>query len=499
MAEKRAGRATARSLADLAAKPRPKYSRFAPARLPLGQGEGKIEAAAVQEELSCEGHQVRRLGILGLAICFGLCSCAALNPKNWPVFSGQKGNKPPEQNTTLVPESPTSPPPPSPPGRTTSSQGSGILAGQVIDAYHQRRPYATIQVSLADGGEAPREVQTDAQGYFVVQGLKPGQRYKLVAKVRLGEKLLTGVTYATPPNVVVNIIVREDLSENESGHGPGNNAARKPEESGSPTASPQSWRPANTQGMDGNPWSPGRWGSAKGAGQSNGDGPATPAIPVGAPGPKPSPPPVSPRLEIPGRGLAPNIGSPAGSPMLKEVPAGPLVNSVPWPGAAAGPQRSATPQLLSVPGCRVVANRLEDFALFDLSGQAFHWREAPARLTLLDFWGTWCRPCLNSLPHLVDLQRRYGPRGLQVIGIAYEDGSPAEQQQRVNFVRQRLGLNYRVLLGQGDHCPVKNALAVHSFPTLILLDEQGNILWRTEGLDSSQLAQLENEIRRRLH
>jgi hypothetical protein len=55
------------------------------------------------------------------------------------------------------------------------------------------------------------------------------------------------------------------------------------------------------------------------------------------------------------------------------------------------------------------------------------------------------------------------------------------------------------LLGQGDHCPVKNALAVHSFPTLILLDEQGNILWRTEGLDSSQLAQLENEIRRRLH
>jgi hypothetical protein len=105
----------------------------------------------------------------------------------------------------------------------------------------------------------------------------------------------------------------------------------------------------------------------------------------------------------------------------------------------------------------------------------------------------------EQLPHLVDLQRRYGPRGLQVIGIAYEDGSPAEQQQRVNFVRQRLGLNYRVLLGQGDHCPVKNALAVHSFPTLILLDEQGNILWRTEGLDSSQLAQLENEIRRRLH
>jgi hypothetical protein len=99
----------------------------------------------------------------------------------------------------------------------------------------------------------------------------------------------------------------------------------------------------------------------------------------------------------------------------------------------------------------------------------------------------------------VELQRRYQAQGLQVIGIAYEDGPLAEQQQRVNFVRQRLGVNYQILLGAGDTCPLKQQLGVQMFPTLILVDAQGNILWRSEGLDSQQLAQLENEIRRRLN
>ncbi|GBD37156.1 Thiol-disulfide oxidoreductase ResA [bacterium HR36] len=371
-----------------------------------------------------------------------------------------------------------------------SQRGNGLLAGQVMDAYYQRRPYSLIQVSLADGGEAPREVQTDGQGYFVIQGLKPGQRYKLLAKSRLGERVLTGVTYATPPNVVVNIIVREDLQE-DAGQTPPANSVRRHDEPTQPVGNPQSWRvPANDVDK---PWAP--------AGLRH----STPTVPPLQPssGFSPSnPPPVVPPLVVP----APSVvgqknqsNTPIQPSANQTVPLAQFSNPVPWPGASPSKPEERPPAPLRVPGCRFLANRLDDFALLDVHGQPFYFRESPARLTILDFWGTWCRPCLLALPHLADLQRRYGSHGLQVIGIAYEDGSLAEQQQRVNFVRQRMGLNYRVLLGAGESCPVKQHFGVQSFPTVVLLDAQGNILWRSEGLDTQQLAQLEYEIRRRLN
>ncbi|MDW8223868.1 MAG: thioredoxin-like domain-containing protein [Gemmatales bacterium] len=419
-----------------------------------------------------------------------LSSCAALNPKNWPwPANGRLSRNPPEQNTTLTAPGSTPPPAPEPPARTMSQRGNGLLAGQVIDAYYQRQPHAAIQVALADGGDTPREVQTDHQGYFVIQGLTPGQRYKLLAKSRVGEKVLTGITFATPPNVVVNIIVREDLSE-ENKPAPPVNSARRPGDSAQPVGQPQSWQPPSA--TSDKPWAP----AALRPAQSE-----PPTWPP--PAERPASPPSAPPLVVPSPSLIgqkpQSHSSPPEQPSPANLPLAQLANPVPWPGVTVPQRAETTAAALTVPGCRVRANRVEDFALYELTGRPFRLREAPARLTLLDFWGTWCRPCLNALPHLVDLQRRYGSLGLQVIGIAYEDGTLTEQQQRINFVRQRFGVNYRILLGNGENCPVKQQLAVQSFPTLILLDGQGNILWRCEGLDSQQLAQLESEISRRLH
>jgi hypothetical protein len=102
------------------------------------------------------------------------------------------------------------------------------------------------------------------------------------------------------------------------------------------------------------------------------------------------------------------------------------------------------------------------------------------------------------MPYLIDLHRRYGPLGLEVVGIAYEDGTHEEQVQRINFVRLRQGVNYKLLLGQGNDCPVMTKLGVHEFPTLILVDASGEILWRGEGLSPQAKARLESEINQRL-
>jgi thiol-disulfide isomerase/thioredoxin len=136
-----------------------------------------------------------------------------------------------------------------------------------------------------------------------------------------------------------------------------------------------------------------------------------------------------------------------------------------------------------VPSCVILGNRLVNFALPDFYGKAWEWKaNRLGRIVLLDFWRTDCPPCLAAIGNLRALQAKYGPKGLEIIGIAAETkGTREEQRVRVATVCQTRNTNYRILLATGAGDPVLAHFAVQALPTLILLDEQGNILWRHEG------------------
>jgi thiol-disulfide isomerase/thioredoxin len=63
-------------------------------------------------------------------------------------------------------------------------------------------------------------------------------------------------------------------------------------------------------------------------------------------------------------------------------------------------------------------------------------------VVLLDFWATWCDPCREETPHLVDLQNKYGKQGLQIIGVSMDDGP-----EPVREFYQRFHMNYPVVMG----------------------------------------------------
>jgi thiol-disulfide isomerase/thioredoxin len=154
-----------------------------------------------------------------------------------------------------------------------------------------------------------------------------------------------------------------------------------------------------------------------------------------------------------------------------------------------------------VPSCAREGRKVHNLALSDLDGETWELRRhRSGRLVLLDFWSTTCAPCRNSIPHLVTLQQKYGSYGLSVVGIAYESSSLTlpQQAERVRGVRGRFNANYLMLLGGGPTCPVRTQLEVSVFPTLVLLDETGTIVWRSEGLDPQKLYDLEMAIRRGL-
>jgi thiol-disulfide isomerase/thioredoxin len=147
--------------------------------------------------------------------------------------------------------------------------------------------------------------------------------------------------------------------------------------------------------------------------------------------------------------------------------------------------------------CRYDARRrqLVDFRLPDLQGQPVRFQDLNSDFVLLDFWGTWCGYCIQSIPHLVALQKQLGADKLIVVGIAYEQGPTADRVSAVRDVSQRLGINYQVLLGGIDGpCPLQEAFNVQAFPTMVLVDRDGRVLWRDTGATPSTLDRLDRVI-----
>jgi thiol-disulfide isomerase/thioredoxin len=139
--------------------------------------------------------------------------------------------------------------------------------------------------------------------------------------------------------------------------------------------------------------------------------------------------------------------------------------------------------------------RLIEFRLPDLEGKPVRFSDLDADLVLLDFWGTWCQPCVRSVPHLVDLQARTAGKRLKVVGIACETDAPEVAARNVAASVAKLKINYPVLLSRNDGtCPLQEALHVQALPTMVLLDRQGRVLWRDQGATTATLARLDHMI-----
>src|SRR6478609_10902340 len=79
----------------------------------------------------------------------------------------------------------------------------------------------------------------------------------------------------------------------------------------------------------------------------------------------------------------------------------------------------------------------------DLQGRYIRLSDYRGKVVLVNFWATWCPPCRKEIPDLIELQREYRSRGLQVIGVTYPPQKIADVRR---FVRKAM-VNYPVALG----------------------------------------------------
>ena len=77
--------------------------------------------------------------------------------------------------------------------------------------------------------------------------------------------------------------------------------------------------------------------------------------------------------------------------------------------------------------------------------------EYKGKVLILDFYATWCKPCRNSIPHLIGLQKKYGDQGLHVIGlnVGGSEGGPEDEERISDFARE-LGIQYPLAIPDAE-------------------------------------------------
>ncbi len=151
--------------------------------------------------------------------------------------------------------------------------------------------------------------------------------------------------------------------------------------------------------------------------------------------------------------------------------------------------------------CRLDAGgrRIVDLQLPGLDGRMMSIKDFDADVIILDFWGSWCRQCEKSIEHHRQLQEELG-RKVQVIGIACEKSDDPEARRKLAAAAtRRLGINYPVMVtGMQGSCPVQRALRVQFYPTMVVLDREGNILQFEQGAIDATLSRIDRAVSARV-
>lgn len=117
-----------------------------------------------------------------------------------------------------------------------------------------------------------------------------------------------------------------------------------------------------------------------------------------------------------------------------------------------------------------------DFKLLDLAGKSTSLADYKGKVVILDFWATWCGPCRMEIPHFIELQKIYGEKGLEVVGVSLDQGGKKDVEP---FAKAK-SINYDMLLGNNEVAMAYGG--VKGIPTTFVLTQDGKIYKKYVGV-----------------
>jgi thiol-disulfide isomerase/thioredoxin len=142
---------------------------------------------------------------------------------------------------------------------------------------------------------------------------------------------------------------------------------------------------------------------------------------------------------------------------------------------------------IAAPGSDALDKPAPEFILKDLDGKDVSLAQYKGKVVLVNFWATWCDPCREEIPWLIDMQQKYGPKGFTVLGVAMdEEGksvvAPFVQKEKFNVNGQPSLMSYPILLGNDAAADKFGGLL--GFPTSVLISRDGKQIKRITGIIS---------------
>ena len=120
---------------------------------------------------------------------------------------------------------------------------------------------------------------------------------------------------------------------------------------------------------------------------------------------------------------------------------------------------------------------LLDWSFLDLHGDSISLERWRGKLLVVNFWATWCPPCLREIPAFIELQRRYAADGVQFVGIALD-----QTEAVASFASEKV-MNYPVLVGHDDVIRFMQSLGngIGGLPYTAVIDVNGELLTTHQG------------------
>jgi thiol-disulfide isomerase/thioredoxin len=121
----------------------------------------------------------------------------------------------------------------------------------------------------------------------------------------------------------------------------------------------------------------------------------------------------------------------------------------------------------------VVGSAVQDFSFTDFDGKAGRLSDYRGKFLLLDFWGSWCKPCVTDVPAMKEAHERLRDKGFEILGLDFENDKTSD------FVRPFLkekAIGWRNATPESVKDLIEKRFRVNGFPTLLLLDPNGIVL-----------------------